>query len=351
MMYIHIFIFLLGLVLLVKGSDLFVKSAASIAKKLGVSEFIIGLTLVAFGTSLPELASATAASIKDASGIILGNVMGSNIANICLILGLAALFGTAKTYKEMLRRDGYILLMVTFIFLIFIADGTISRIKGVFFLLMYISYTFFLFEMGPELKYDYRDFIRYLYKFRYLMTIRSRIIAGFNNLKNKVSSREKREIKALFKAGLMKDFLMLIITCLAIILGANYLVEESIFFAYLLNIPQTLIGITVIAIGTSLPELSVAVSAVKKGFGDIAIGGVIGSNISNIALILGVSSLIRPLSVIRSTIYFTAPFLMIVSIIFVVFIRTRWKIQKKEAIALLGLYTIFMILILLGIIS
>ncbi|MFB0518922.1 MAG: sodium:calcium antiporter, partial [Acidobacteriota bacterium] len=134
---INILLFAVGLALLVKGSDFFVKSAASIARKLGVSEFVIGLTLVAVGTSIPELVSSIIASLKQQSGIIIGNVVGSNIANIGLIVGIAAAIHIIRTRQEMLKRDGYIMLFAALLFFVFSINRTISRTEAVIFIFLY----------------------------------------------------------------------------------------------------------------------------------------------------------------------------------------------------------------------
>src|SRR3989338_3497352 len=159
----EVLLFALGLILLVKGSDFFVKAAASIAKKLGVSGFVIGLTLVAVGTSIPEFAASIAASVKHESGLIMGNIVGSNIANIGLILGIVASFSVLKARKEMLERDGYIMIFAALLFLFFIIDQSVSRLEAIIFLLFYLAYVFFLFGIRAKGggKYYFGEFINY----------------------------------------------------------------------------------------------------------------------------------------------------------------------------------------------
>ena len=142
----RIVVLLFGLLFLVKGSDFFVKAAIEIAKKLGISEFVIGLTLVAVGTSIPELASSVVASFKQQSEIVIGNIVGSNIANIGLIIGLAATIAVIKTQEEMLKRDGYVMLFAALVLYLFIINGLISRIEAMIFLLLYFAYIMFLFN-------------------------------------------------------------------------------------------------------------------------------------------------------------------------------------------------------------
>src|SRR3989338_2051112 len=339
----EILLFALGLILLLKGSDFFVKAATSIAKRLGVSEFVIGLTLVAVGTSIPEFAASIAASVKHESGLIMGNIVGSNIANIGLILGLVASFSVLKVRKKMLDRDGYIMLFAALLFFFFIINKNISRIEAIIFLLFYLAYVFFLFGIKAKGrgKYHFREFINYFLKLEYLAKIRDEMASGLKNAK-KISFRERKKLMELFKAALVKDFLVLVISLAAIIIGAKYLVEEAIFFADLLSISSTFIGISLIAVGTSLPELSVSISAAKKGYDNIVVGNIIGSNIANIFLIIGVSGLISPLSVAKATVAYTAPFMFFTSILFLVLIRRKWRIGRIEGIALLALYALFM---------
>ena len=338
----EILLFALGLILLVKGSDFFVKAAASIAKRLGVSGFVIGLTLVAVGTSIPEFAASIAASVKHESGLIMGNIVGSNIANIWLILGLVASFSVLKVRKKMLDRDGYIMLFAALLFFFFIINKNISRIEAIIFLLFYLAYVFFLFGIKAKGrgKYHFREFINYFLKLEYLAKIRDEMASGLKNAK-KISFRERKKLMELFKAALVKDFLVLVISLAAIIIGAKYLVEEAIFFADLLSISSTFIGISLIAVGTSLPELSVSMAAAKKGYGNIAVGNIVGSNIANIFLIIGVSGLISPLSVAKLTISYTAPFMVFISILLLVLMQHNWKLSRVEGIALLALYTLF----------
>ena len=335
MILVHVFIVIIGLILLVKGSDFFVLSAASIAKKFGISEYVIGLTLVAIGTSIPELVSSLTASVKHESDIVIGNIMGSNIANIGLIIGLATSLMVIRTREEMLKRDGYIMLFAACLFYIFIIDGNLSRMEAVLFLISYAGYIRFLFMDKPKYKgrYGFKEFITTFFHFE-------KTKAQVNNQKSqRTDQKEKRSV--FFNTIFLKDVLILVISAGAIIIGANYLVNEAIFFAYLLHIPKMVVGLTLVAVGTSLPELSVSVSAARKGYGDIAVANIIGSNIANIFLILGLSGLVYPLSVERFTIFYFGPFMIFMTVLLLIFIRSHWELRRKEGIAFLFLYLIF----------
>ncbi len=384
---INILIFLGGLVLLVKGADFFVLSSSRIARKFGVSELVIGLTLVSVGTSVPELASSLAASFQQASGIVMGNILGSNIANIGLIASAAALLTNIRTEEVMLKRDGYIMLFSSFLLFLFILDFKISRLEALIFILFYLAYILFLIDKVRKHEEDvyFKHFMIYFFKFEYLSNLKSRINLhiqryergnkGLGNTKKSIletgKSTQKRnegefETKKrteaefetefeyedadldvieekLSEANILIEFFKLIASGAAIIIGAKYFVEQAIFFARLLEVPETLVGITLVAVGTSVPELMVTVSAARSNYGGIAIGNVIGSNIANISLILGCSGLVHPITTNYLVVYYIAPFMLIISALLLLFIRTSWKIKKLEGLILLLLYLGFMI--------
>ena len=331
-------LFVLGLILLVKGSDFFVNSAMRIAKRLGVSEFVIGLTLVALGTSIPEMGAAIVASIKRQSGIVIGNVLGSNVANIGLIMGIVAVLWVLKTNRQMLKRDGYIMLFAAVLSYIFLLNGVVSRIEGLVFLTLYIVYVLFVIETRSKLDhvYHFKDFATYLFKFSYLRTISKGLFQG-NHEKRKDQGKDTFN-----KGGILRELGIVALSITAIFYGAKFLVEEAVFFANLFHVPQTIIGLSLIAIGTSLPELGVSLSAARKGFGNIVIGNIIGSNIANVFLIMGIASIISPLSIIKSTILVSAPFMIFMTLLFLFFIWSRWQIERLEAIIFLLLYGAFL---------
>lgn len=397
MLIINILIFLGGLTLLVKGSDLFVLTSSLIARRFGVPEFVIGLTLVSVGTSVPELASSLTASFQQASGIVIGNILGSNIANIGLIASTAALLTNVRTEEVMLRRDGYIMLFASVLLFLFMLDFKISRLEALIFILLYIAYLFFLLDKVKRHKEDiyFKDFIIYFLKFEYLFDLKSRIKSQVqehgkgnqssgdtkkstwktekktqkvNGNESKIEIRTKdgsvakleteprteteyEEIDVdvtkedLYDSSLLIEFFKLIASGVAIIVGAKYFVEQAIFFALLLEVPETLIGMSLVAIGTSVPELMVTISAARSDYAGIALGNVIGSNIANILLILGCSGIVHPIATTSLGIYYIAPFMLIMSSLLLLFIRTGWRVKRFEGLILLLLYLGFMILI------
>jgi cation:H+ antiporter len=293
--------FIVGLVILVKGCDIFIDGASGIATKLGISEHLIGLTIVALATSLPELAVSSIASINQEAGIAIGNIIGSNISNICLILGIAALIMTLKTEKQTIE-DAFFMIVVTIIFIALIAvDQTLNRYDAVLFLLLYIY------------------FIYRLYR----------------------THKKKNAHLSIKKESILRETLFVILGASGLIFGAHFLVESGVGIAQLLGVSPVIIGLTMIALGTSLPELSSTITAaLKKRYG-LAVGNVIGSNIINILLVLGISGLINPIP-IGKKVFITAPFLIGVSILTLFFIRG--KIGRKQGYILVFLYGFFIII-------
>ena len=292
-----------GILFLVKGSDIFIDGAVGVAKKLGVSEHMIGLTLVAFATSLPELAVSSIASFNNAEGIAIGNVIGSNVANICLVLGIAALIMNLKTTKET-RRDAIFMTAVTFLLFAVIAfDGVVDRYDAAIFLIIYALFIFYLYRTHKE------------------------------NVEIEVE-----------KGSYVKDIVLVILGAAGVMLGAHFLVESGVGIAELLGISDLVIGLTMVALGTSLPELASSVAAALKKKHGIAVGNVVGSNIINILLVLGVAGLINPIRA-GDVMHFTMPFLLLVSVIAAIFASR--KIGKKEGMFLLALYALFVIILFL----
>jgi len=331
-MILELFLLILGLGMLVRGADFFVDSASAIAKKLGISEFVIGLTLVAIGTSIPELASSIAAALKGSSEIIIGNIVGSNITNIGLIVGVAASITIIKVDKEMLSRDGYIMLFATFLFYFFGIGGFISRTQSTIFLVIYFLYIIIL--LSRKHKFNFKKMIDHPFNMLFLKKKNGKYIF-------KYAMNEKKLKK--FDKLLLKNLGIFFISGGAVIYGANLLINNAIYFANLLKISETVIGLTLIALGTSLPELTVTISAARKGHVNIAIGNVIGSNIANILLVLGISGFLFPLQVQEATLKLSGSFMLFISILLLFFIRTEWKIRRWEGIILLMLYLLFVI--------
>jgi len=342
---IHIALLVIGFFLLVKGSDRFVNSSSTIAKKLGVSDFFIGLTLVAVGTSLPELASAITSSLRGANELIVGNLMGANIANIGLTIGLVALIGVISVKEDMIKRDGYIMMFISLLFFVFALNGIISPVEGLILILLYFAYILFLLKTREQLeeKLHFKEFLRYFFKFEYLMTIKTHAVKAFYKKEVKPKTPEEKAATKVFKESLTKDFLFAAISVAALIFGAKMLINEVIWFADMFNISQTFIGLSLLALGTTLPELTISINAIRKGFGELAIGNIIGSNIANIALIFSIAAIIRPVEVSIASISYLIPAMLLFSAALILFLRFDWKINKTEGMLLLTAYVVFIL--------
>ena len=305
---------IIGLVLLIKCADWFVDGCSNIAKSLGIPSLIIGLTIVAFGTSAPEAAVSITASIKGMNDISLGNAVGSNICNLLLVLGVSGLFGSLTAKRKIITRDfiycifsSIVLFILSFAF--FTSGGTtgvITQTNGLILLCFLSIYLYAL--IGDALR-----------------------------------SVRTTEEKTKFNP---KDIILIIIGIIGIILGGQLVVNSATEIANMLNISQNVIALTIIAIGTSLPELVTSVVASKKGEVDIAIGNVVGSNIFNIFFILGLSSAISPISFgIES--FIDIIFMTLSSIMVYLLLLKNKRIGNKKGIILLATYTLYMIYILL----
>ncbi|MEQ8472015.1 MAG: calcium/sodium antiporter [Marinoscillum sp.] len=269
-MLITYILFVIGFVILIKSADILVDGAGSIAKRFAIPELIIGLTIVSFGTSMPELIVNVLASLKGSSELAIGNIFGSNIANILLILGASALVKPLPIQKSIYYTEIPISLVATFMvgFLanatLFSQEGTglsISRLDGVLLLLFFGLFMTYIYVVSQDKKEDFID-------------------------------PEESEVKLM---SMTKSLILVSLGVFGLFIGGKWIVDGAILMAQNFGLSESFIGLTVIAVGTSLPELVTSIVAAKKGRADMAIGNVIGSNIFNILWILGISALIKPL--------------------------------------------------------
>ncbi len=357
--------FCFGIGLLVKGSDWLVDSAARIAKQFGLSNFIIGLTIVAIGTSLPELATAVISSLYGDSNLIIGTIIGSNIANLALVVGLAAIMVPIALKKDIYRRDGTMMLIVTLLFYLFCLDGILTPLEGGFFLFIFISYIFYFIATKRRFKKEFH-FKNYLEEYsdvkgkekfstvpeitksvkkafhQHLFEKMKSFFKNFSDMARKIRNSIKRnwkkavEKKAAF-FYLFKQVGIVLIGAACIFFGANLVITSALQ----LPLSQLAIGAVFVAIGTSLPELAVTISSLRKGLPQIMIGNLIGSNIANILLVGGFAAVINPLIVPISKVQLSFVFLLLITWLFLVFLRNDSKITRIEAITLLLLYIAF----------
>ena len=263
-MLIPLFLMLGGLVLLATGAEGLVRGSSALALRLGVTPLVVGLTVVAFGTGTPELFVSVQAAYKGESGIALGNILGSNIGNIALILGLSAIARPMRVRSELIKREVPVMIAVTVGLCLLLLDGLLSRLEGLVLVVSSIGYTIFAYTAA------HRD--------------RSAFVA-----------EEFKEALTESRRAAWLDILFVIMGFVLLLAGANVLLIGAVVVAEQFGISQVVIGLTIIAIGTSLPELATSVMASVKREPDVAFGNAIGSNILNILLILGVAALIRPI--------------------------------------------------------
>ena len=337
----ELLIIVIAIFVLIKSSDIFIENIAKLAKIFKVSDFIIGLTIVAAGTSLPELTAAIfAATIKD-TGLIIGNVIGSNIANIGLVLGVASFFTVLKIDKRIFEREGLVLILITTLLFITALNGTISWYEALLFIILFVSYLFYLYEYPTVTRITRKDKKRYKFlHFGEVTTARALL-----RVENALSYDTYRELLNK-KNGIRKrdtlKVLALSIFSFAFLLGsARLLVTNSSSLATQLGISSAIIGITIIAIGTSLPELVVAISAARNHKGNLIIGTILGSNIYNLLIILGVSGLITPIMISSLSLFYAIPILLLMTVLFLWFIKTNWTLHRREGVILLTIYILF----------
>ena len=276
---------ILGFVLLIKGADFFVDGASSIAGKLKVPSLIIGLTVVSMGTSMPEAAVSISASLGGNNGISLGNVVGSNLFNLLVVVGVSAVVLPIVTDRDILKRDMPIGIAITAALCVMLIDGKLSRLDAVILLVLFVAYL--------------------------LILIRSA-------LKNRTEEDEQKVM------SWGKSLLFVLLGAAGIIGGGQLVVNNAKTIAAALGMGETLIGLTVVAFGTSLPELVTSIVAAKKGESGIAMGNVVGSNIFNILFVLGMAGAISPMTA-DSAFFIDTGILIVVSLIMLLFAFTKRK--------------------------
>lgn len=297
----------LGFFLLVKGADWFVDGASGLARKLGIPQLVIGLTIVAMGTSLPEAAVSISAALRGNAGITIGNIVGSNILNILIILGVTALIATLKVADSTVRYEIPFMIVVTFVLLwLGYTGGQVTWLEGVILWVLFLLY------------------LRYLY------------------MMAKKGKEEEREVEQLSTAKIIG---LILAGVVMIVAGSNFAVEGASNLAKALGISQRFIGLTIVALGTSLPELVTSVSAARKHNADIAIGNIVGSNIFNILFIVGTTALITPVTFASGFVVDTLIAAAVGILLFVCVARTK-ELRKKAGIVMLLAYILYFLYLL-----
>jgi cation:H+ antiporter len=299
-----------GLVILVVGAECLVRGSVAVARRLGVSALLIGLTLVGFGTSSPELVASITGALKDSPGIAVGNVVGSNICNVFLILGVSAVIAPLAITRKAFLRDGPVLMAVTLLLLAVVFYGFLPRLVGAVFVALLVGY------------------IAYCYR-----TERG----GGEKEAAAVHEAEAATVPALggsLAVGIAASVGGLVL----LVVGAYLLVQGAIGLARGFGISETIIGLTVVAIGTSLPELATSVIAAIRGQSDVAFGNVVGSNIYNVLGILGITALIKPIPVPPEIAAVDIWVMLASSVVLIAFAVTGWRLNRAEGGVMLAAY-------------
>lgn len=313
-MIIEILFVILGLAILTAGGEILIKGSTTLAKIAGVPPLIIGLTIVAFGTSSPELAVSIHSSLLGKAEIALANIIGSNIFNIALILGIASIVGVLTVHLQLFKLDIPVMIASTLLLQLMLWNNSLSRVEGIVLVLLAVSYTVWLIRASmKEKKKDREDEV------------------------------EHEELKGSKNMILLKSFVFIALGLVGLAVGANLFVENSSNLARAFGISERVIGLTIIAMGTSLPELMTSVVAAYRGHSDIAVGNVVGSNIYNILLIGGISGAIAPagLTIEASMSRFDLPVALGMAIICYPLFKRNHKVQKFEGLFLLTLFAIY----------
>ncbi len=300
---IDVAIFIISILLLLKGSDMLIDSASRLAKLFGVSDFIIGVTVVALGTSLPELVSDTYASYIYKGDIVIGDIIGSNITNIALVLGVICII-KPLVVKHIEIYSGWVhLFILTAASSILLIGSGLGRIAGLVFVLAYIAY-----------------------------------------LRKVVKEYQTVGVEPVPRNSVINSIIKLAIGLTGVLIGAHLLVGTIISFAQTFGIPEYTISLVLMAVGTSLPELSTAIVAAKKGYSTMALGNIIGSNVANILWVLGMSAIVRPIHINSLQILPAIVMMLLLSIILIHFKKSQYTIDRKEGMFFVAAYVVFVLI-------
>lgn len=305
-----------GLVLLTFGAEVLVKGASSLAGSIGVSPLIIGLTVVAFGTSAPEMSVSVSSAFKGSAEIAVGNVVGSNIFNVLFILGVSAIAASLVVQKQLVRFDIPIMIYASFIVLLMCIDGQLSRFDGLFLFAGIIAYTVFL------IKEARREGVL--------------VVEGGDDIAP--------------PQPLWKNIILIVVGLVMLVVGSQWLVDGAIEIAKYFGLSEVVIGLTIVAAGTSLPELATSVMASLKGERDIAIGNIVGSNIFNIGAVLGLSSIVAPqgLSVTGTLLTIDIPVMILVALVCLPVLLSNYTITRADGVAFLACYVVYVTYLVLA---
>jgi cation:H+ antiporter len=313
---ITLFLFFVGLAALVGGAEILVRGASRFATSLGVSPLVVGLTVVAFGTSAPELAVGVSSALAGQADIALGNVVGSNVANVLLVLGVAALVTPVVAGVRVVRREVPLMIAASVALWLMALSGEIDRLEGVLLVAGILAYTAYLVRASR----------------REASAVRAEFAAEFGN----GAGRGADAIAA--------DLAMVVAGLAMLLIGAHWIVGGAVAMATTLGIPEIVVGLTIVAIGTSLPEIATSVLAGLRGHRDIAVGNVVGSCIFNVLMVLGVTATIAPdpLAVSPSLLAVDLPLMVAAAVACLPILYTGSRVDRREGVLLLAFYAAYL---------
>lgn len=310
-------VLVIGLVLLVKSSDYFIEGAASTAVHLNIAPLIIGVVVLGFGTSMPEIIVSILASLDDSPGLAIGNVVGSNIANIGLVLGFAALIAPIVVKSSILKRELPLLLVISSAGILLIIDGDLDRTDGVLLLATLIGVMFWMIKANstPAAKAD------------------------------PMESEIEQELEEVPELTLKQSIIYLILGLIVLIVSAKMMVWGAVEIAHLFGVSEMIIGLTIVAVGTSLPELAAAVAAARKNEADLMIGNILGSNLFNLLAVMSMPALIAPGKVDDTVLLLDYPIMLLLTLAMLLVALPRKgaaEITRFEGAILLGSYIAYL---------
>lgn len=338
-MAINIVLLVLGVIIVLKGADWLTDGAVNIATRFGVSQMVIGLTIVAMGTSMPEFCVSMVSALKGTPDLAVGNVVGSNTLNTLLIVGCSALVAPIMVKRSSVKRDIPFAVVASLLMLLFCLDGAIGRVDAAvlfagFCLFMFVTLKYAKTTEGPAAA---------------VATSGAATTTGISEAStsqpssSEASSSETSASEASQASGtsMLKAVVMLVVGLLCLIAGSNMFVDNASFVASSLGVSDAVIGLTIVAGGTSMPELATSMVSAKKGNSDIAIGNVIGSNVFNILMIIGITGLVKPMHIAGIT---TLDLIMMLASMLLMwfFCRTTYKVKRWEGAVLTIIYLAYL---------
>lgn len=331
-MAINIVLLVLGVIIVLKGADWLTDGAVNIATRFGVSQMVIGLTIVAMGTSMPEFCVSMVSALKGTPDLAVGNVVGSNTLNTLLIVGCSALVAPIMVKRSSVKRDIPFAVVASLLMLLFCLDGAIGRVDAAVF---FAGFCLFMFV---TLKYakTTEEHAATVATSGAAMATAAAASASVSEASTSQPSAPEASV-----ASMLKAVVMLVVGLLCLIAGSNMFVDNASFVASSLGVSDAVIGLTIVAGGTSLPELATSMVSAKKGNSDIAIGNVIGSNVFNILMIIGITGLVKPMHIAGIT---TLDLIMMLASMLLMwfFCRTTYKVKRWEGAVLTIVYLAYL---------